>query len=553
MPRKRRTASLIESLESRKLLSTSGLPVRFGGPTFDTGVSVASAPDGSTIEGGIFSGTATFGTGSATQSLTSVGETDVFVARYSASGVLQWVRQFGGEGGLFQNNSTPDLTTDPERTGTSIEGPGVNPPELGETIGGVAADSTGNVFFTGSFYGTVTFTDGTTSKTLTSTGKFGGQYPDIYLIKLSSTGQLGYFDQMGGSFTDIAKGITVDSSGNPHITGYFSRTADFAPGSAQFIMTSHGRSDSFAADYSGTNGALIWATQFGSNNLDRQHINAGNAIAVDSSGNTYVTGTFTGTAIFGPTNDGTSLQAVDDTDEFIEKLDSSGNLVWIKQIGGTGNDGGVSITIGPKNTIYTLSYFENTINAIPNTNHNQSGPQKSFKATPDNPGEDPTKSDLLIEKLTTDGGYVWAKQISGAGWETGGGIAVDHSGNAYITGSFYGPTDFNFLGTPQVINSRAGDGNFKDNNDTNRVRSYDIFVEKLSTNGKYVFTKTIGGGGDDYATGIAMTQAGNFLLTGRYHGTVNFDPSPTGPVKHLIDDGYSDGFIVELTPGGGLA
>ncbi|MBV8781655.1 MAG: hypothetical protein JO353_09675, partial [Phycisphaerae bacterium] len=131
-------------------------------------------------------------------------------------------------------------------------------------------------------------------------------------------------------------------------------------------------------------------------------------------------------------------------------------------------------------------------------------------------------------------------------------ITVDSAGSAYITGSFYDAVNFNTRGTPEIVTSKKGVDSFTDQNDNGRDFSYDIFIEKLSTNGRYLYVRTFGGQGDDFGLGEAIASNGDLLYTGRFRGTVDFDPSKTG-VKHLLDSGFNDGFLLELTEGGSLA
>jgi hypothetical protein len=537
---------LVEALESRRLFS---LAVNVVGTTIDEGTTVAALPGGGEIMGGVFSNTAIFGHGSHAVTLTSVGQTAVFVADYSATGTLEWVRQFGGTSGLFSayKNNTPDYPLDPSRSGSSLQGAGVYIPQLGQTIGGVAVDPSGDVYFTGSFYSSVTFTAGSGTKTFTSSGPFGGSYPDIYLIKMDPHGNLIWGDQMGGEFSDVANAIAVDPSGNAYITGYFSRTANFDPDGGTFNLTSHGRSDIFAAKYTPA-GALVWADGMGSNDLDTNHRNMGRSIAVDSSGDVYLTGVFSGDSDFDPGSGEFDLTAPGETSDFIEKLSSTGAFVWAEQIGSTFYNGGLSLAIGPNDTIYTLAYFEGTVQANPG-----SGAPLSFSASADNSGAQGDRTNLLMEKLTTNGNLIWAKQISGPGFENGGTIAVDAEGSAYITGSFDYTTNFNVRGTPQNVTSVNGIDIFNDNNDNNRTSSYDIFLEKLSSNGKFLYVRTFGGAGDDFGMADAITASGDLLLTGMYRGTVNFDPQKNA-ILHLLG-GISPGaaFLVEYDPNGYLS
>jgi hypothetical protein len=103
------------------------------------------------------------------------------------------------------------------------------------------------------------------------------------------------------------------------------------------------------------------------------------------------------------------------------------------------------------------------------------------------------------------------------------------------------------------VTSVNGIDTFNDNNDSGRTSSYDIFLEKLSSNGKFLYVRTFGGAGDDFGMADAITASGDVLMTGMYRGTVNFDPQKNA-ILHLLG-GISPGaaFLVEYDPNGYLA
>src|SRR5262249_24301705 len=133
----------------------------------------------------------------------------------------------------------------------------------------------------------------------------------------------------GGTAADQAYGIAEDSSGNSYVTGFFSGTATFGPGEAnQTLLTSAGGTDIFVAKYS-TSGELVWVKRAGGTGADQA-----NGIGVDSSGNSYVTGLFNGSATFGGGEaNQTVLTSAGGTDIFVAKYNSDGTLAWAKKVG----------------------------------------------------------------------------------------------------------------------------------------------------------------------------------------------------------------------------
>src|SRR4030095_7043697 len=138
---------------------------------------------------------------------------------------------------------------------------------------------------------------------------------------------------IGGTSYDIGNAIAVDQeTGNVYTTGVFSGTVDFDPGTGTFNITSIGDNDIFILK-SNTNGHFIWAKSVGGVIND-----AGFSIAVDASGNIYVTGQFSRTVDFDPGKEMFTLTSAALVHIFILKLDNSGNFIWAKSMGGEGYD-----------------------------------------------------------------------------------------------------------------------------------------------------------------------------------------------------------------------
>ncbi|MBI2967709.1 MAG: SBBP repeat-containing protein [Bacteroidetes bacterium] len=144
---------------------------------------------------------------------------------------------------------------------------------------------------------------------------------------------------IGSTGYDFGSSVAIDAGGNAFITGYFSGTADFDPSAGTANLTSVGGYDIFFAKYD-SNGNYLWAKSIGSSGNDK-----GKGIAVDGSGNTYITGYFTGTADFDPSAGTANLTSVGFYDIFFAKYDSNGNYLWAKSIGSSVTDYGYSIAI----------------------------------------------------------------------------------------------------------------------------------------------------------------------------------------------------------------
>ncbi len=531
----------IESLERRTLLAAATLSI--GSSTYDSASKSVPTADGGSIVAGIFSGTADFDPTAGKQTLTAAGDTDIFVARYSSTGALRWARQFGSDEGSFNTEKSVNFAIDPLRARDFDLGVGISPFDLGEYVTGLKVDSAGNAYLTGTFKGSVDFDPGAGQLILNSTG--GRNYVDTFLLKLNAVGGLVYGKQIGGDFTDVSNALALDSANNVYITGDFTRAADFDPSSKSFVLSTNdnSREQIYVAKYDAS-GNFVWAKTTTTDEIDRTHRSAGNAIAIDSAGDVVVTGSFSGTSNFSPGTTTAIIEPAGETDAFVEKLSAgNGTLRWVKTFGGDDYAGGRAIATGADGSIYTGAYFERTIDVDPGA------ATVLVTATPERAGKKPTKSDLLFSKFDSDGNLLWARPIGNENWETLGNMAVDATGGLVISGSFYGALDFDPSHAKHVLTSTVGTERFKDFNDNDRRDSYDAFLLKLSSTGKYIYATRFGGAGDDFATDISLTSTGQALVAGQFRGTYIF---PTNRSAKLRPIGEQDAFDALFDTGGNI-
>ncbi len=320
---------------------------------------------------------------------------------------------------------------------------------------------------------------------------------------------------MGGNGDDGGNSITVDGSGNVYTTGFFGGTVDFDPGAGISNLTSAGYSDIFITKLDAA-GNFIWAKRMGGNGEDQ-----GNCITVDDSGNVYTTGRFWGTVDFDPGAGTSNLTSAGFSDIYISKLDSAGNFIWAKSMGGTDYDISFSITLDDSSNVYTTGTFWYTVDFDPGA-----GTSNLTSAA---------FQDIFISKLDAAGNFIWAKSMGGTSPDLGISIAVDGAGNVYTTGHFSGTVDFD----PGTGTSNLTSAGFKD-----------IFISKLDAAGNFVWARNMGGpNSDDVAYSITVDGIGNVLTTGSFHGTADFDPGPG--VSNLTSAGGNlDIFISKLDAAG---
>ncbi|MDO9578414.1 MAG: SBBP repeat-containing protein [Candidatus Cloacimonadales bacterium] len=272
-----------------------------GGTGWDEGYGITIDDNGNSYVTGTFGETATFDS----YSLTSGGEEDVFVAKMDATGNWLWATKAGG--------SSYDYSW------------------------GIAIDDNGNSYVTGYFAGTATFG----FYTLTSSGN-----EDIFVAKMDANGNWQWATRACGTGEDRGYAITADDTGNSYVTGNFEDTATFG----SYSLTSSGDLDIFVAKMDAT-GNWLWATRAGGSDYA-----VGEAITIDNTGNSYVTGCFEGTATFGSY----SLTSSGEVNIFVAKMDADGNWQWATRAGGSTIDVGEAITIDNNGNSYVTGRFYGT-------------------------------------------------------------------------------------------------------------------------------------------------------------------------------------------------
>ncbi|MBZ5615898.1 MAG: SBBP repeat-containing protein [Acidobacteriia bacterium] len=382
----------------------------------------------------------------------------------------------------------------------------------------IAVDSAGNAYVTG----------------ITNSGNFptvnplqptygGGThdwgYGDAFVAKLNPSGSaLVYSTYLGGSRDDAGYGIAVDSAGDAYVTG-LTVSRDFpmmnplqpAYGGDD---PDYGSGDAFVAKLNPSGSALVYSTYLGGSSED-----LGYSIAVDSSGDAYVTGATTSRNF--PTMN--PLQTTCDFcpleyHAFVAKLNPSGSaLVYSTYLGGNNYDDGLGIAADDSGNAYVTGYTAST--NFPTMNPLQ----------PSNGGW----YDAFVTKVNPSGSaLVYSTYLGGSGYDSGSAIAVDSFGNPYVTG-VTGSTDFpTTLGAFQTTSNGSGDA----------------FVAKLNPSGSaLVYSTYLGGSGADDGYGIAVDSAGDAYVTGV---TISTDFPTMNPLQPAYGGGQFDGFVTKLNPSG---
>ena len=370
----------------------------------------------------------------------------------------------------------------------------------------IALDALGNIYSIGNFNGTADFEPGTGVNNLISNGQ-----TDIFISKVDANGNFVWAKSMGGVWVDNGNSIALDLDGNIYTTGYFKNTVDFDPGVGVSNLTSNGQGDIFVSKLDAS-GSFVWAKSMGSTNSDE-----GTSIKVDSFGNVYTTGSFSGTVDFDPGVGVSDLISNGNTDVFVSKLDSNGDFVWAKKIGGANNDNGTSINIDALGNVYTTGKFSGTVDFDPSAATSNLMSNGGF-------------NEGFVTKWEANGDFVWAQQMGGG---SANASALDVSGNIFTIGNFNGTIDFDPTANTVNLTSSA---------------LTDIFVSKLDGNGNFVWAKGFGGTNNDNGISIAVDAFSNVYTTGQYYGTGDFDPGVG--VSSFTSNGFYEIFISKLDANG---
>jgi hypothetical protein len=524
----------MESLEPRTLLAFSGLPLQLGGDGFDMGKRIVATTDGGYIEAGIFSGTIDFDPRGSHARLTSLGDTDIFLARYNSASHLVWVKRIGGTEFTdeISKQDTIDIAADPKRAGDLfVNGVSADPLLAAELVTDLAIGPDGGVFLTGEFIGPVDFDPGP-GRTIFNT--FDDNYYDGFVLKLSGNGNFVWAKQIGDRFTNTVNGVAFDASGNVFLTGLFSRNQVF-PGASPSLRIAQGRADGYVLKMNSA-GDIQWMNQFGSDGTSKPEIDGGRSIAVDSAGNVYVGGTYAGDATFTSTGAGagTILTGEKRTDAFVAKYSNAGSLIKVVGFTGRGYDGISAVAVDSHSNVVVAGYFQGDSFAP-----NPARPNFFLPEPIDIDGNSTEITDLFVEKLSSNLTTTWIQRLRGTGTEFADQIRIDSSDNIIIGGSWYGLARFGSNG-PRLISGISPE-DFGDENDSSRDYSYDAYLWKMNSAGSTLWVRPTGSGSDDFGAGVAITSNDSVLFTGRFRASVDFDPRHT--VRRLRAGGLADIFV----------
>jgi chitodextrinase len=336
---------------------------------------------------------------------------------------------------------------------------------MGTTAGdrghGVALDTSGNIYVAGR-----------TAGNLDGESNAGGD--DVFLVKFDSSGTRQWTRLSGTAGGDDAgwSAVAVDGSGNVYVTGYTTGDLDGE--------TNAGGSDIFLMKYN-SSGTKQWTRLLGTASSD-----AGYGVAVDGSGNVYVTGTTEG-ALDGQTHSGGTY------DTFLTKYNASGTKQWTRLLGNGTETYAYTVAVDGSSNIFVAGHTRGTFDSESNAG----------------------MLDIYVAKYNSSGTRQWVRMLGSARFDYCYGVGTDGSGNVYVAGAAYG--DFDGLA----------------NSDPTWM-SEDIFIAKFDTSGSKQWSRFFGTATNDVVSGLAVDASGNAYITGNSDGALDGETNAGGHDLYLI-------------------
>lgn len=419
-----------------------------GSTSVDQGKRIVKDAAGNSYVTGFFSGTMSLG---GSNVLSSAGLRDIFLAKYDASGNLEWAKGIGGA----EDDEGKDL----------------------------AVDNLGNIYLVGEFKGFVDF-DPSIGLAL----KNSQSESDVFIAQYDVSGAFVRVKTIAGSGMDLAHNLELDNNGNIYITGLFNGTLDFITGSTTDDLMTTQPMAAFVAKFTPT-GSYVWAKK-----TENTTSIIFNDLAIDNTGNLYLTGSYKSSTDFNPSAAVNTLSLSGNTDAFLVKYNNNGSFIWAKAIQGIDLESAEAVKIAQDGNILITGYFVNSIDLDPSTN-------TRFVTSIG-------QKDVFFANYSPSGAFRWGKSFGGTGNEYGYALATDNQKRIFLAGTFQGTADVN-----------------PDPNQTNNIISSadaDLFFAQYDSVGNYKWSMSAGGSNGDLIQSIVVDNVLQIYATGWIQGTASF-------------------------------
>jgi uncharacterized protein (TIGR03437 family) len=385
----------------------------------------------------------------------------------------------------------------------------------------IAVDTAGDIYLAGDT------TSASFPADATYVYPYAGYSQDAFVMELTSAGNIVFSHYFGGSGGDVIYGLALDAADNVYVVGA-TNSVDMPISNGAAQTKEGGGVDAFVVAFAATTGYGVYSTYLGGSGDDY-----GNAIAVDAAGDAFVTGS-TASSNF-PVVGGAFQSTLKGTNNaFVAKIGPpTGALIYSTYLGGSGNDYAFGIAVDPSGATYITGETSSTNFPL------VAGAYQSTYGG--------GASDAFVTRLAGSGSsLLYSTYLGGSGAEVSYGIAIDSTGNAYITGSTsstnYPATTDAFQGSSQGAINATVTG-------LNASGSGLLFSSYLGgNNAAPTSTGTTNPG--DSGTTVAVNCAAGLVVAGATSST-NF-PTTSGAVTPAYPGGTSDAFVAQIAAGGGI-
>lgn len=373
--------------------------------------------------------------------------------------------------------------------------------------------------------------------TILYAGARGTDSRDGFVAKLNSSGsELLFSTYLGGSANDVGNGIAVDSSGNIYVVGQTtSRNFPTANANQPAVSVTENCTNGFVTKLNPSVPSYVFSTFLGGSRCD-----TANGVALDQAANAYVTGNTNSNDFPVASPFQTTIGDTGGGDAFVTKFNSTGSLTYSTYLGGNNSDTGFSVAVDVSGNTYVAGITTST--NFPTANPIQANNKGSF-------------GDVFVTKLNSSGSaLVYSTYLGGGGSETGRGIAVDASGNAYVTG-FTNSLDFPIV--RGALNTRSSlfksvDGAADWNNDNYGLQINSLITQLVihPTHSSTLYAGTRLGAFKSIDAGKTWTAINNGLTGHLIVGMVMDPLTPSTLYIAASNDFGSTGGVYKSTDGG---
>lgn len=473
----------------------------YGGASDESLVSIQADSDGNVVLLGEFTSTMDADPSTDSLPLSTTTGWGVFISKLDSDGNLLWSKQIGNEDEYVKASA-------------------------------LSIDANGNIYISGEFHDTVDFDPGAGVFDLISNSEFlpgGAPGPppeiltDLYIIRLSSLGELVWAKQIdGASDRNRIYASLISDDGWLYLTGTVRDSISFDSGSLPYQIADSSHDEGFTVKYD-LNGTLIWSKilhglvlppvyDYGINPYD---------IQTDSIGNIYLAGEWYGTSDFDPNADTNYVTAYGNTDAFVLSLNSSGEFIWVKQIGGVNEDLARSVILDEdRQSIIVSGGFRG---------YTDFDPGQGIVELASTIGSNP---DAFVLNLDFDGNYQWVRTFGGIGYDLITSSVLDSFGNIYVAGTFDAPLDLDPGADSAIIEPSLWS---------------DMFISRFDHEGNFIWGDKL-----DYtdisenSTSLTISSNGDLFLAGIFeNGQTDFDLGvDTVLLSHV---GQNDVFVEKMS------